>query len=171
MSGALGFEFVTPPDPTLTVQNFDFERDPLRMQPSSTASTAPPTTCVLKGFVERGGKLLLVHGMADPIFSALETVDYQQRLSRRPWRRRGIAFRAHLPRAGHEPLRRRPGHRRLRRPVRDRRLGRIAVRRPSASLARGSQALPGLARPLCHYPKVARYIGGESRLSSSFDCR
>ena len=29
MSGALGFEFVTPPDPTLTVLNFDFERDPL----------------------------------------------------------------------------------------------------------------------------------------------
>ena len=34
MAGALGHEFVTPPDPSLTTLNFDFERDPARMQAS-----------------------------------------------------------------------------------------------------------------------------------------
>jgi hypothetical protein len=79
MSGALGFEFVTPPDPTLTVQNFDFERDPLRMQHFHRVyGTADDV--VLKGSSSAAASCMLVHGMADPIFSALETVDYQQRV-------------------------------------------------------------------------------------------
>ena len=80
MSGALGFEFVTPPDPTLTVANFDFERDPLRMQ-SFHRVYGTADDVLLRPFQQRGGKLMLVHGMADPIFSALETVDYQQRVN------------------------------------------------------------------------------------------
>ena len=36
----------------------------------------------LAAFRKRGGKLLIFHGTADPIFSALESIDYYQRLAR-----------------------------------------------------------------------------------------
>src|SRR5580765_5365094 len=36
----------------------------------------------LSAFRKRGGKLLIFHGTADPIFSALESIDYYQRLAR-----------------------------------------------------------------------------------------
>ena len=32
MAGALAYEFVTPPDPSLAITRFDFDRDPDRMQ-------------------------------------------------------------------------------------------------------------------------------------------
>jgi feruloyl esterase len=38
--------------------------------------------CDAGAFHKRGGKLLIFHGTADPIFSALESIDYYQRLAR-----------------------------------------------------------------------------------------
>src|SRR4029453_13338463 len=32
MAGALAYEFVTPPDPSLAITRFDFDRDPARME-------------------------------------------------------------------------------------------------------------------------------------------
>jgi hypothetical protein len=37
---------------------------------------------MLAEFRKRGGKLLIFHGTADPIFSALESIDYYRRLTR-----------------------------------------------------------------------------------------
>jgi len=81
MAGALAYEFVTPPDPSLAITRFDFERDPARMQAfSQVFDTYRDAT--LDAFRARGGKLLIFHGTADPIFSALESIDYYQRLTR-----------------------------------------------------------------------------------------
>ena len=81
MAGALAYEFVTPPDPSLAITRFDFDRDPERMQAfSQVYDTYRDAT--LAGFHARGGKLLIFHGTADPIFSALESIDYYQRLTR-----------------------------------------------------------------------------------------
>lgn len=41
---------------------------------------------------------------------------------------------------------------------------------PERLLAHGSQ-LPGVARPLCPWPKVARYVGGDPHEANSFECR
>jgi hypothetical protein len=35
----------------------------------------------LTAFKDRGGKLMFLHGMADPIFSAYDTMDYYERLA------------------------------------------------------------------------------------------
>ena len=43
----------------------------------------------LAEFRTRGGKLLIFHGTADPIFSALESIDYYQRLTAQQRRARG----------------------------------------------------------------------------------
>ena len=81
MSGALAYEFFTPPDPAFAITQFNFDRDPARMEAfSSVYDTYRDAT--LAEFRKRGGKLLIFHGTADPIFSALESIDYYQRLTR-----------------------------------------------------------------------------------------
>ena len=81
MAGALAYEFVTPPDPSFSIARFDFDRDPARMEAfSAVYDTYRDAT--LAEFRKRGGKLLIFHGTADPIFSALESIDYYQRLTR-----------------------------------------------------------------------------------------
>ena len=169
MSGALGFEFVTPPDPTLTVMNFNFERDPLRMQAFHRVyGTADDV--LLKPFQQRGGKLMLVHGMADPIFSALETVDYQQRVNAA----HGDAAASRFVRTFLVPgMNHCAGG-----PATDAFDGLSALvdwveqgKAPDRLLARGTTVMPDIARPLCPWPKIARYKGGETQSADSFDCR
>ena len=81
MAGALAYEFFTPPDPAFAITQFDFDRDPARMEAfSAVFDTYRDAT--LAAFRKRGGKLLIFHGTADPIFSALESIDYYQRLTR-----------------------------------------------------------------------------------------
>jgi feruloyl esterase len=33
-----------------------------------------------------------------------------------------------------------------------------------------SRSMPGVSRPLCPYPKVARYRGGDKQAAASFQC-
>jgi feruloyl esterase len=169
ISGALGFQFATPPDPTLTVLNFDFDRDPLRLE-SFHRVFGTADDVLLKGFHRRGGKLLLVHGMADPIFSAFETVDYQQRVDAA----HGAAAAARFVRTFLVPgMNHCAGG-----PATDAFDGLTAIvdwvergQAPERIVARGTTTLPGLARPLCPYPKIARYIGGDTASADSFACR
>lgn len=75
MVDALKHEFFTPPDPGFDYQRFDFDRDPARMQWFSALYDTYEDTR-LTAFKARGGRLLFVHGMSDPIFSATEMLDY-----------------------------------------------------------------------------------------------
>jgi len=80
MAGALAYEFFTPPDVSFALARFDFDRDPGRMEAFSREyDTYRDAT--LAAFKARGGKLLIFHGTADPIFSARESIDYYQRLA------------------------------------------------------------------------------------------
>jgi feruloyl esterase len=170
MSGALGYEFVTPPDPSLNVVNFDFERDPARMaafhQIYDTAEDVQ-----LAGFRQRRGKLLMFHGTADPIFSSLESEDYMRRLH------------AALGDDGADTLARLflvPGMNHCSSgPATDEFDGLAAVvdwvehgKAPDRVLARGSTgAFKGIERPLCAWPKAAHYTGsGNTTQAASFEC-
>jgi hypothetical protein len=169
MSGALAYEFVTPPDPTMTVLNFDFDRDPQRMVAFHRIyGTADDV--LLRPFQYRGGKLMLIHGMADPIFSALETVDYQRRVNA-----------AHGDLAASRFVRTFlvPGMNHCSGgPATDRFDGLSAMvdwvergQAPERLLAHGTDSLPGISRPLCPHPKIARYRGGDTASADSFECR
>lgn len=167
MAGALGHEFVTPPDPSLTTLNFDFERDPARMQAfHKVYDTADDVK--LEGFRQRAGKLLFFHGMADPIFSANELMDYQRRLNA-----------AHADAASFARTFLVPGMTHCSGgPATDDFDGLAAIVRwveqgqpPERVEARGTTQLAGVARPLCPFPKVARYVGGDEKAAASFECR
>ena len=171
MSGALGHEFVTPPDPALNVLGFDFERDPARLHAFHRVyDTADDVQ--LDAFRQRRGKLLMFHGKADPIFSSFESEDYLRRLQATHGEATTAAF-ARLflvPGMNHCS-----GG-----PATDAFDGLAAIvdwveqgRAPQRVVARGTAgALQGVARPLCPWPTAAIYRGsGDVKDAASFACR
>ena len=173
MAGALAHEFVTPPDTALAITRFDFDRDPARMQPfSDVFDTYRDAT--LERFRARGGKLLVFHGTADPIFSALESIDYYERLTRNSGGRPATSTWARLflvPGMNHCA-----GG-----PATDSFDGLAAITdwvekgvapaRIEASALPGSAYFPGRTRPLCPYPSAARYDGsGSLEDGANFAC-
>jgi Tannase and feruloyl esterase len=173
MAGALAYEFVTPPDPSLAITRFDFDRDPERMQAFSQVYDTY-RDAMLAAFHDHGGKLLIFHGTADPIFSALESIDYDQRLARNNGGRDDTARWARLflvPGMNHCA-----GG-----PATDSfdGLGAIvnwvekdaAPARIDASAREESKYFPGRTRPLCPYPAYARYSGsGSLEDGANFAC-
>jgi hypothetical protein len=122
-------------------------------------------------FRAHGGKLLFVHGVSDPWFSARDTVEYYERLGRdnggapvADWSRLFL-----VPGMGHCG----GGERTL-----DRfdLLGPLvewveAGHAPERIIATGESA-PGESRPLCPYPAYARYEGaGNASDAASYTCR
>ena len=170
MAGALGHEFVTPPDPALSTLNFNFETDPARMAAfHAVYDTADDVQ--LTGFRQRGGKLLMFHGVADPIFSAWESVDYLRRLQLA----HGAAATAQFARNFLVPgMTHCSGG-----PATDGFDGLAALvqwveqgQAPDRVLAQGTGSLPvTVNRPLCPWPQVARYGGGDVNAAASFTCR
>jgi hypothetical protein len=173
MAGALAHEFVTPPDPALAITSFDFDRDPARMQPFSMVFDTH-RDATLAGFRARGGKLLIFHGTADPIFSALESIDYYQRLTRSNggadatgrWARLFLVPGMNHCAGG---------------PATDSFDGLAAISewvekgaapsRIEASALPASAFFPGRTRPLCAYPAAARYNGsGSLEDGANFTC-
>jgi feruloyl esterase len=125
----------------------------------------------LNTFSSRGGKLLFWHGMSDPWFSALDTIDYYERLTKanggseqvRNWSRLFL-----VPGAGHCG-----GG-----PSLDTFDALSAVVRwveegaAPVSVPAGGRAFPGRSRPLCAYPLHAQYKGqGNTEDAASFECR
>jgi len=80
MVDALVNEFFTPPDLSFNPLTFNFDTDPARMEAYSAIYDTYRDD-KLAAFKQRGGKMLFIHGMSDPIFSALDTMDYYERLA------------------------------------------------------------------------------------------
>lgn len=172
MAGALAHEFFTPPDPAFAITRFDFDRDPARMEAfSAVYDTYRDAT--LAAFRARGGKLLIFHGTADPIFSALESIDYYQRLTKNnggPAATGGWARLFLVPGMNHCA-----GG-----PATDSFDGLGAIVdwvEKGAAPARIEASAParsvfaGRTRPLCPYPAYARYRGtGSVDDSANFAC-
>src|SRR5688500_6687409 len=72
-------EFFTPPAPTFSIFDFNFDSDPARMQAFGALYDTWSDTR-LAAFKARGGKLMLLNGLSDPIFSALETANYMDKV-------------------------------------------------------------------------------------------
>jgi feruloyl esterase len=128
----------------------------------------------LAGFHARGGKLLIFHGTADPIFSALESIDYYERLTRNNGGPDATARWARLflvPGMNHCA-----GG-----PATDSFDGLATIvdwvekgtapARIEASAHQGTMYFPGRTRPLCAFPSYARYTGtGSLEDGANFTC-
>ncbi|MFM1884929.1 MAG: hypothetical protein RL026_86 [Pseudomonadota bacterium] len=168
MQDALQGYFVTPPDRSLDILRFDFDRDPARMDAYSWVfNTADDVT--LARYKARGGKLLLAHGLADPIFSPHESIDYMQRLQAEHGAAAGDFSRLFLvPGMGHcqggAATDQWDG------------LGALVAwvekgQAPAQVMAQGSRVFAGRSRPLCPWPQYARYTGqGDVEDGRNFRC-
>jgi len=66
--------FVPDAGEAFDARQYDFDRDPPRLATMSRIYDA--TNPDLSGFRQRGGKLLLFHGWADPVVTPQRTLDY-----------------------------------------------------------------------------------------------
>ena len=163
----------SPPGPPIQSLEMDIDRE------ARAADTDPQviltdtgTWTNLNTFSGRGSKLIFFHGVSDPWFSALDTLDYYERVGRdnggldrvRGWSRLFLA-----PGMGHCSG------------------GESALdsfdllsavvdwvekgTAPDAVKATG-QSLPGRSRPLCPHPQHTHYRGqGDPQDASNFECR
>lgn len=173
MLDALANEFFTPPDPGFDALAFNVDTDPLRMQWFS-AEYDTYRDDRLSAFHAHGGKLMFVHGMADPIFSAEDTLDYYRRLAAHHGGLtavQGFARTFLVPGMNHC----------LGGPATDTydslqamvdwvERG-IAPDRITARALPNNPYFPGRSRPLCPYPAFAKYQGqGDPEDAASFRC-
>ena len=167
-SGLKGF-FLTPPDPTFDPMKFNFDTDPARLNDTSVLQDSLLT--FLSTFSGHGNKLMMIHGMSDPFFSAYDTASYYEGVvadnggltKTMPW----VRF-FEIPGMNHcgggpaledfDPL--------------------TALvdwteksQAPEHMLAKGP-AFPGVSRPVCAYPSYPHYRGAGSRdEAANFECK
>jgi feruloyl esterase len=126
----------------------------------------------LNTFSSRGGKLVFYHGVSDPWFSALDTVDYHERMARANGGASAVGDWSRLflvPGMGH------CGGGPATLDTFDM-LGAVVdwvenQKAPQAIRATG-RSWPGRSRPLCPFPSHAHYKGtGDVEDAASFECR
>jgi len=162
---SLRYYSLTPPDPGFDPMKFDFDRDPARL--AETAKINDADAAYLESFA-RHGKLILYHGLSDQGLSPLDTVAWYERARAQSsgpgsdWARLFLVPGMTHCAGG---------------PATDRFDMPTAIdewvehgQPPERIIATG-KAFPGLSRPLCSYPKVARYTGGDPQSASSFACQ
>jgi feruloyl esterase len=161
---ALQMYFLTPPRPGLSAAAFDFDRDPRAV--AQTAALNDAVSTFMSSFVAHGGRMLIYQGMSDPVFSADDIIRWYGELTRdtgapQTWARLFL-----IPGMNHCA-----GG-----PATDDFDALTAIQAwtehgvaPERLVARG-RAFPGVTRPLCPYPKYARYAGADRNSAASFVC-
>lgn len=168
MGGNVGYQ-LTPPDPTFPYLSFNFDTDFARM--AEQAELMNTTSPEIEPFALRGGKILLSHGMSDPVFSANDTIRLVDDLKTRFGDQSGKIARLFLV----------PGMTHCSGgPATDRFDSLTALvewvekgNAPDRLSALAGPASPwsGRTRPLCPYPQYARYDGtGDVESEASFQC-
>lgn len=162
--GSLRYYALTPPDPGFDPMRFDFDRDSSRVLETSKLNDAD--AAYLRSFATHG-KLILYHGMSDQGLSPLDTAAWYDRLQgttggrTQDWARLflipGMTHCAGGPATDEFDM-----------------LTTIQAwveegHAPERISAKG-KSFPGVTRPLCPYPQVARYTGGDPQNETSFTC-
>jgi Tannase and feruloyl esterase len=157
---------LTPADTQLDPLKFDFDRDMART--SETAAINDAVATLLTSFAGRGSKMIVYHGLSDQAMATGSLTDWYDNLTPRTTEGPQLWARLYLV----------PGMLHCAGGQATDQFDMLAAiqdwvekgRAPDRVLAKG-RAFPDTVRPLCPYPKVARYQGGESRSAESFACR
>ena len=173
MADALRWEFFTPPDPGFNPLAFNFDTDPQRMQATSSVYDTYRDDS-LKPYLGRGGKLMFVHGLADPIFSAYDTIDYVERLAANHGGMSAAQSFVRLflmPGAVHGAGGRSTDVVDLLTPMVEWVEKGVAPDSLLAAAPPNHDLFPNRTRPLCAYPRFAKYRGtGNPEVAPSFSC-
>ncbi len=156
---------------TATEMDVDARADAAAASPQAALSQTATWTN-LNTFSGRGGKLLFYHGVSDPWFSALDTLDYYERMTKANGGAETVAGWSRLflvPGMSH------CGGGPATLDTFDM-LGAIVdwVEKDAApeSIRATGRGWPGRSRPLCPFPSHAQYKGaGNPEDASSFECR
>jgi feruloyl esterase len=182
---SLATEFTTPPtvvgaDPQSLfdyLMGFDFDRDAPKIYatsklfPHSAWDDIAARSSDLTGFRKRGGRMIVAQGVADPVFSVRDTLAWWQEVDKAQKGQAAAIVRVF-------PV---PGMNHCRGGDATDEVDELAplVRwveqgvAPDSLVARAGpgSAWPGRTRPLCPFPKVARYGGsGDLEQATSFRC-
>lgn len=156
---------LTPPEPTLDPLAFDFDRDVARTRETEAINDAVAT--MLTTFARRGGRMIVYHGLSDQAMATGALVDWYEQLT--PRNEQGPQEWARLFLV--------PGMTHCSGGESTDRFDMLTAiqdwvergRAPDRIIASGN-AFPGVTRPLCPYPAVARYRGGDPADAASFAC-
>ena len=173
MGDALRWEFFWPSDPSFDITKFNFDVDPLRMQAESSIYDTYRDDS-LGPYKARGGRLMMLHGMADPIFNMNDSIDYYQRLSVNNGGTAATQAFARLyaiPGENHCSGGRATDQIDALSAMVDWVEKGQAPDRLLAAAATTHPLFPGRTRPLCPYPQYAKYTGtGSVETAASFSC-
>jgi hypothetical protein len=173
MGGALGMVFSTPPNAQLNTSNFNLDKDFANFEPFSKIYDTYRDDR-MNAYFSRGGKFMIVHGMADGIFSANESIDYYERLATNHGGIAAVQEKARLflvPGMNHCQ----GGSATDKFDAIDAMVNWVekgqAPQRIEASTMPSHPQFPNRSRPLCPYPKFAKYSGsGNTEVAENFVC-
>lgn len=124
----------------------------------------------LDGFFAHGGKLLVPHGVSDPVFSVMDTLAWRDRVVQRYGARTDDGLRV-FPVAGMAHCMGGPATSHY--DALGALVDWVEQRKAPDSLLATADARtpwPGRTRPVCAWPRIARYRGGDPERAESFAC-
>jgi hypothetical protein len=157
---------MTPPAPDLDPLRFDFDRDVPRTYETAAINDAVGT--LHTSFAAHGGKMIVYHGLSDQAMSTGVLTEWYQHLTPRDaqgpqaWARLFL-----VPGMTHCGGGQSTDQFDMLSAIQD---WVEKGRAPDRVVASG-KAFPGVTRPLCPFPKVARYDSGPPNEERSFSCR
>jgi Tannase and feruloyl esterase len=157
---------ITPPDPTLDPLKFDFDRDMVRTNETAAINDAVAT--LLSTFAGRGGKMIVYHGLSDQAMATGALTSWYEQLSPRnaagpqQWARLFL-----IPGMTHCGGGQSTDQFDMLSAIQD---WVEKGQAPDRVIATG-RAFADTSRPLCPFPKVARYDSGAVNDQRSFSCR
>jgi feruloyl esterase len=157
---------ISPPDTALDPLKFDFDRDLSRT--AETAAMNDAVATLLSTFAGRGGKMIVYHGLSDQAMATGALTSWYEHLS--PHTAAGPQEWARLfliPGMTHCGGGQSTDQFDMLTAIQDW----VERHRAPDSVIASGRAFPDTTRPLCPYPKVARYDGGDARSAASFSCR
>ena len=156
---------MTPAVPNFDLSKFDFDRDTPKTYQTGAINDAVSTD--LSSFRARGGKLIVLTGVSDPVFSAKDQVAWFRQMNADTPNAQSFSRLFMIPGMNHcgggqafndvDPL-----------TLLENWHGKNQA--PERMIAQG-QSFPNKQMPICAYPKVATYTGGDANKAESFVCR
>ena len=157
---------ITPPDPSLDPRKFDFDRDMVRTY--ETASINDAVATLLSTFAGHGGKMIVYHGLSDQAMATgALTAWYEGLTPRDAVGPQQFARLFLIPGMTHCGGGQSTDQFDMLSAIQD---WVEKGRAPDRVVATG-RAFPDTTRPLCPFPKVARYDSGNVNDQRSFSCR